>query len=211
MPFGTTLLVLLSVLIYFGVAHRALDRLRLSDRGALAIIAAMIVGGWFNLFLARKPVELVVNVGGGLVPLALAFYLVVTADKARERWRSVVAALVAGAAVYSLGLIMPSGPEGLPRKLIDRLYLAPLVAGTVAYLAGRSRRAAFVAGIMAIILSDAANFTLLVAKGIPGRTWVGGAGAYDATVISGLLAVFLAEVVGETRERLSRGRGEGDA
>jgi hypothetical protein len=43
-PLGLITLVVVSILIYFGVAHRVLDKLRLSDRAALAIILAIIAG-----------------------------------------------------------------------------------------------------------------------------------------------------------------------
>jgi len=43
---------------------------------------------------------------------------------------------------------------------------------------------------------------------MPTRVVLGGAGVFDALIVSGLIAVGLAEFVGETRERLEEG-GEG--
>jgi hypothetical protein len=56
-----------------------------------------------------------------------------------------------------------------------------------------------------VVLSDIAQYIELLSRRIPGRTWIGGAGAFDAVVIAGVIAVVLAEVVGESRERLQGG------
>jgi uncharacterized membrane protein len=42
-------LIVVSILIYFGVAHRVLDRMRLSDKSALAVIAAIIIGSFIDI------------------------------------------------------------------------------------------------------------------------------------------------------------------
>ena len=52
-PAGIIALLVVSILIYFGVAHRVLDRMRLSDKAALAIIAAIIVGSFIDIPFAR--------------------------------------------------------------------------------------------------------------------------------------------------------------
>ncbi|HHV78176.1 MAG TPA: DUF1614 domain-containing protein [Firmicutes bacterium] len=202
MPAGTIALLVVAVLVYFGVAQRVLDRMRLTDRAALGFILAMIIGGFLNVTLVRVPAELRLNIGGGIVPLVLAGYLMTTADERVERWRALVAALVSGVAVYIAGKIVPPEEQFM---VIDPLYVFSAVAGVVGYLAGRSRRSAFVAGTVGIVIADVLHYIELLVRRIPGRTWVGGAGAFDATVIAGLLAVVLAEVVGETREKLQGG------
>lgn len=201
MPIGLTILVLVSVLVLLGVAHRVLDRLRLTDGGALAVIAAMLVGTFLpDIGITRN---VAVNIGGALIPLALAIYLFIKAGTAKEKLRSVVASLAAGAVVYALSKFLPAGPE--ENQFMNYYYLYALIGGAVAYLLGRSRRSAFIAGIMAIILSDAVQAAVNAYTGVPGRTVFGGAGAFDATVIAGVFAVVLAEVVGETREKLQGG------
>lgn len=201
LPLGSIVLIVVGVLIYFGVAHRVLDRMRLTDRAALAYILAMIVGGFFNVNLARSP-ELTVNFGGAVVPLVIAGYLLVTADEAQEKLRGIAAILVTGGAVYALSKVV--NPEE-QTMLVDPVYIFAIVAGLVAYLAGRSRRAAFAAGVTGMILADIALWVELLTRGMPGRVWLGGAGVFDGTVIAGLLAVVLAEVVGEAREKLKGG------
>lgn len=202
-PTGMIILVVVAVLVYFGLAHRLLDRMRLTDKAALGIILAMILGGLINIRVTGRPNELILNVGGGLVPFALAIYLLATADEPGETARGVVGSLIAGALVYASSRLLPVDPEQSP--LIDPFYVYAIIAGVVGYLAGRSRRAAFCAGVLGILLSDAAHFVETGVRRIPSRTWVGGAGAFDSVVIAGLLAVGLAEVVGEVRERLQGG------
>lgn len=63
-PFGTIVLVILAAVIYFGFAQRALDRLYLTDKAALAIIVAMIIGGYIDIPIPFGGVDASVNVGG---------------------------------------------------------------------------------------------------------------------------------------------------
>lgn len=206
MPVGFMILVFVSVLILLGVAHRVLDRLRLTDGGALAVIAAMLVGTFIpDIGITRN---VAVNVGGAIIPVALAVYLFIRAGTAKERTRAVVAALAAGAAVYALSKVLPAGPE--ENQFMNYYYLYAIIGGGIAYLLGRSRRSAFIAGIMAIVLSDLAQAVVNWYTGSPGRTVFGGAGAFDATVIAGVFAVVLAEVVGETREKIQGGTEKKD-
>lgn len=206
MPIGIIALLAAAILIYFGLAHRVLDRMRLNDRTALAFIVALIVGGFLNVTLIRAP-ELMLNIGGGLVPLALAVYLLVTADEAAERTRGTIAAVITGAALYALAKLLPAEP---PVMFIDTLYVVGIVAGVIGYIAGRSRRGSFVAGTVGVILADVFHYIELLIRRTPGRTWIGGAGAFDAVIIAGIIAVVLAELVGETRERLQGGTDKTD-
>ncbi|MBE3588717.1 MAG: DUF1614 domain-containing protein [Thermoanaerobacteraceae bacterium] len=207
-PLGISALIIVSLLIFFGLAHRALDRMRLSDRGALAVILAMIAGSFINIPIpgGRYPVSL--NVGGGLIPLGLAVYLLARAGTARERTRAILGAAVTALALYAAGsLIMRGLPEPGGRfEILDALWVYPLVAAVVGYLAGRSRRGAFIAATLGVLAMDVGYYFWLVGQGAPaGRVLIGGAGAFDAIVMAGILAVLLAEVVGEIRERLQGG------
>jgi len=199
MPIGIIALLAAAILVYFGLAHRVLDRMRLNDRTALAFILALIVGGFMNVTLIRSP-ELTLNIGGGLVPLALAIYLLVTADEAGEKTRGTIAAIATGAAIYALAKLLPAEP---PAMFLDTLYVVGIVAG-------RSRRGSFVAGTVGVVLADLFHYIELLARRTPGRTWIGGAGAFDAVVIAGIIAVVLAELVGESRERLQGGTSKKD-
>lgn len=205
-PLGIVLLLIVSILIYFGVAQRVLDWLRLSDKAALGVIAALIVGGFINIPLPRGPrLEASLNVGGGLVPLFLASYLVGKADTTKEKLRALGGIVATTGAVYLTGFLLGAEPETM---FLDPLYVYPVVAGVVAYLIGRSRRSAFIAATMGILLADVITYLRLLFTGTPGAVLIGGGGAFDAVVIAGLLAVLFAELIGETRERLQGGPSE---
>ncbi len=201
MPFGVSVLLILAVLVYFGVLHRVLDRMRLDDRTALLILFLMIVGSFFNLTILRRPV-LAVNVGGAIIPLGVVIYLIVTADTARERVRGTMAAVISGAVIY--GAMKLLNPEE-QTMIIEPTYFFAVVAAVVGYLSGRSRRSSFIGGTAGIILADVGHYVEITVRGIRGQTWIGGAGIFDAVVIAGVLAVVLAELVGETREFMARG------
>ena len=201
-PIGMIVLLVVSVLVYFGVAHRVLDRLRLSDKAALGMIAALIVGGFINIPLpAGFRLEASLNVGGAVVPLILAGYLFIQTST-KEKYRAVAGVVATAVAVYLTGILLGAEPETM---MLDPLYVFPVVAGVVAYLIGRSRRGAFIAATMGILAVDVITYVQLVSTKTPGAVMIGGGGAFDAVVIAGLLAVLLAEFIGESREWLQRG------
>lgn len=201
MTIGMILLGVTAILILLGVGQRILDRLRLNDKAALLFIALTVGLGFVpDIRLSRN---FSLNLGGAVIPLALCVYLWLRADSAWERVRSILAAIVTGAAVFALGFLLPDEPE---RMAIDPLIVYGLAAGAIAYLFGRSRRGAFIAGVAGVMLSDVANAVYVWSKGVEQELALGGAGAFDGIVIAGLEAVLLAELAGELIERMTRGR-----
>lgn len=200
MPIGYILLIVVSLLIVFGVAHRVLDRMRLTDRQALLFVAAIFVGGIIpDIQIGRVSF----NIGGALIPFALCVYLFIKAGTAKERWRAIAASVFAGAAVFALGRFYPSEPGNMPFEIN---YLYGLAAGLIAYLFGQSRRSAFIGGVMGVLLGDITQGVVNTMNGLTATPIrLGGAGALDVVIISGLLAVLLAEIIGEIRERLQGG------
>lgn len=203
MPTGMILLLIVAALVYFGVAQRILDRMRLTDTQALIFIGLMIAGSFIDIPIFRGTTEVSINIGGALVPLALAIYLLTKADTTREWVRGVVAALVTAGIVYGISQITDFEPPR--RDIIDPMWLFSIVAGVVGYLAGRSRRSAFIAGTVGIILTDVIHMVQSFAVNLPTTVAIGGAGVFDTTVVAGLIAVGLAEIVGESRERIQGG------
>lgn len=202
MPIGMMLLLVVGVLVYFGVAHRILDRMRLTDKQALLVIAAIIVGSFIDIPLMNTPVELTVNVGGAVVPAVLALWLLVKADETGERVRGILAALLVAATVSLGSRYLPYEPENM---FLDPKLIYGISAGLIAYLAGRSRRNAFIGGVLGIVLSDIIHMLTIMGIGIPGTTDIGGAGAFDVVIIAGIVGVMVAELVGETREKIQGG------
>jgi hypothetical protein len=201
MTIGMIVLVVVAVVIYLGAAQRVLDRLRLTDRAALLFVGAMVVGG----FLPDIPLSdnVSINIGGGIIPIFLAGYLFVKAGTTKEKVRAVLAALVTAGVVYAAMKIMPLEPTY--NFFLDPMYLFAIIAAVVGYLAGRSRRSAFIAGSMGLLLTDIFSRIEIAIRGGSGRMSIGGAGVFDAIVLSGILALLLAEVFGETRERIQGG------
>lgn len=203
MPTGLVVLFAVALLVYFGVAHRVLDRMRLTDAQALAFLGLMVVGSFIDLPLLRGRVSLSINVGGALVPLALALYLLSRAGTAAERVRAIVAAVATAIVIRVVGSLSTFDPP--QTNIIDPLWLSALVGGVMGYLAGRSRRAAFIAGTMGVVLSDVAHAVQSYAQGLRSDVSIGGAGVFDAVVLAGVISVAFAEVFGEVRERLQGG------
>ena len=202
MPLGMILLLVVSVLVYFGLAQRILDRMRMTDKQALLFIAGIVIGSFIDIPVMRSPMEITINVGGALLPILLCIYLIVKADETAERVRAVVAAVLVAAAVSLGSRYLPYEPENM---FLDPKLIYGISAGLIAYIAGRSRRSAFIGGILGIVLSDIVHAVTISGLGIPGATAIGGAGAFDATIIAGIIAVMIAELVGETREKLQGG------
>ena len=197
MSIGQIILILVSVLVAAGVCQRALDRLRLTDRQALLFVALIFIGGLLpDISIGRARV----NVGGALVPFGLAVYVWARAGSAKERLRALAATL--GTAVYAIGRFFPNEPETMP---FDVNYLYGIAAGLIAYVFGRSRRSAFIAGVAGMLLADVAQAVMLWTDGIDQTLRLGGAGMLDTIVISGVSAVLFAELLGEFIERCVRG------
>lgn len=205
MPIGVTLLGILTVLILFGVMQRILDRMRLTDKQALFIVISIIA---FS-FLEDIPITNTISfsIAGALIPLALCVYLFISAGTAKERWRAIGATLLSALAVILISRLLPAEPEAMP---FDPYYIYGPVAGVIAYLMGRSRRSAFIAGITGVLLADTLIFVYYRITGVPSVLRLGSSGAFDAVVISGLLAVLMAELIGEAREKIAGGKTKND-
>lgn len=217
LPIGIIVLIIVSILIYFGLAQRVLDRMKISDRAALGIIALMAVGSFIDIPLSAGRYDVSLNLGGALVPLGVAGYLLSRAGTSKEWGRALIAALITGAVIFWFGNLMSRGdvePGGRFFGFLDALWVYPIIGGLVAYIAGRSRRSAFIAATLGLVLVDIAYWVQLYYTGAPaGTVAIGGAGAFDGIVLAGILAVLLAEIIGETRERLQGGpatRGKAD-
>lgn len=197
------LLLVLLALVFLDLLHRVLDRMRLTKWQALVILGLMLVGGFLpDVALGRG---LAFNIGGALIPLGVSVYLLATADTGLEKSRGLLAAVATALIVWGLETVLPAQP-GVGRLDIDPLYLPPLVAGLTAYLLGRSRRAAFIGGVLGIFLLDAGLWARSVVVGAPaGPVVLGGGGVFGAMVVAGVFAVLLAELIGEVRERLGGG------
>ena len=98
MSIGMILLTVVAVLVFFGVAQRVLDKLRLSDRAALILIALM----FFGTLIPNIDLGIVrLSIGGALIPLGVCVYLLVRAGTAKERWRAILGSVVSAGIIYA--------------------------------------------------------------------------------------------------------------
>ncbi len=203
MPLGMIILLVTAVLIFLGLGQRVLDRLRLTDKAALLFIGAMLIGG----FLPDLPItrNVAINIGGGVIPLILVVYLLAKAGTVKERTRAIIAALATAVVVYGATKLLPTEPTYY--LLLDPIYVFALIAGIFGYLAGRSRRSAFIAGVGGMVLVDIISRIELFIRGVSGTSSmvIGGAGIFDGVVLAGFISLGLAEAIGEVRERAQGG------
>lgn len=198
MSAGTMLLTISAILVYCGLLQRVLDRMYLTDRQALLIIGAMIVG----TFLPDITLGVLhLNIGGAIIPLGICVYLFFKADETNERLYAVFGSILTAAGVYALSVLLPAEAEKL---WIDPMWLYGVCGGVLAWLLGRSRRNAFICGVAGVIIADFVTGIVTLAKGYELQIYLGGAGIADAAVISGVLGVLLCELLGETIERFMR-------
>ncbi len=200
MSIGMILLVVIALLILFGALQRVLDRMALTDRQALVCVAAIFIGGW----LPDIPLgSVTLNIGGCVIPLIVCVYLLLHADTTKERVRAIVAAVVAAAAVTAISMFFPADPVSMP---FDPMILYGVAAGLISWLLGRSRRSAFIAGVLGVILADLVSGLSVRMRGVDQAIHLGGAGALDAVVLSGVIGVLMCELVGEIMERIKTGK-----
>ncbi|MGN0971728.1 MAG: DUF1614 domain-containing protein, partial [Aristaeellaceae bacterium] len=179
MSSGMVILTVVAVLIYFGVVQRVLDRMYLTDRAALLLVALMFVGTLLpNITVGRVSLSL----GGAVIPVGVCVFLLIKADTAREVWRTIIGSILTAAAVYGLSVFLPSEAEQLP---MDPNLLYGLSAGVIAWLLGRSRRGAFVCGVLGVLLADFVTAAVNWSRGVEQQLVLGGAGIADAVVIAG--------------------------
>ncbi len=198
MSAGTMLLTIAAILVYCGLLQRVLDRMYLTDRQALLVIGAMIIG----TFLPDISLGFVrINLGGAVIPLGICVYLFIRADESKERWRTLLGTVLTAGGVYALSAFLPAEAEALP---LDPMWLYGLCGGVLAWLLGRSRRNAFICGVAGLILADLTSGIIALTQGYQVQIILGGGGIADAAVISGVLSVLLCEVLGEAIERIVR-------
>ncbi|MFW5856027.1 MAG: DUF1614 domain-containing protein [Bacillota bacterium] len=207
MSIGAIILLAVGALVYFGIADRILDRLYLNDKMALVIIAAIIAGSFFDLTLSQSPL-ITINVGGAIIPVLLAAYVLSRADSAREWIRTIIAILLTGAAIYGISILFSDFGHG--RDIIDPMYIYAIVGGLIAYILGRSRKGSYIAGTLGFLFYNLINVWRVLSGQINSQVMIGGAGAFDNIVIAGIFAVLLAELIGESRERIQGGPVKGN-
>jgi uncharacterized membrane protein len=154
-------------------------------------LAVFGLSGWWPAFQrVRRETVIAVNVGGCLIPVALAVYE--TAHLVMAGWRPVSGLLLAifintvacywlAKPIEGIGIAMP----GLFPPLlaaISALFLVPDQAPPVA----------FVAGVLGPLIGADLLHLRDIEKIATGIASIGGAGTFDGIVLSGIVAAYLA-------------------
>ena len=217
------LLLCLMPLILVDTMRSALEKLHLSPRAALLVVFGLFAGGMINLPIhrieredeqvmehfgawsllpwtprfrrMRRDTLVAVNVGGGLIPAALAGWEI--AHVSREGgWPVAALGLVAGVnvmACHRFAWLVPGIGIALPGivspgvSLLGTWLLLP--AGQ--YDAVRAS-VAFTAGVLGPLLGADLLHLKDIARVTAGVVSIGGAGTFDGIVLSGILAALLA-------------------
>lgn len=194
---GMLLLMLLAVGVFCGLLQRVLDRMYLTDRQALAIIAAMLVGTFIpNIHLG----SIMLNVGG-IIPAIVCIELLFKADTSFERLRAMIGSLITAALIFAISTFLPSEAEQLS---LDPLWIYGVTGGLIAWIIGHSRRCAFICGTLGVLLADILSWSYTSLQGYTAQLVICGGGIADAVVISGVFAVLFCEILGEMVERIVR-------
>lgn len=194
--------IIISVLILallFGAGQRILDKMRLSDRWAIVILLAIMVG------IIIPPIKIGKNfsfsIGGFLIPFGICMYMLIKTGFSPDLLRAYIGTIVTAGAIVLIQYIMPSKtPEDI---VIDNVWLYGLVAGLTAYILGRSRRNAFICSVLGLLLSSVVNFLISLGKGAVTPLSLGVAGAFDTIIISTIIAVGLSELMGKSIEAVT--------
>ena len=199
MSISMVVVTVVILLLLFGAGQRVLDKMKMSDTWALIIMIALAVG------LMIPPINIgayfTFSIGGFLIPFAICIYLLIRTGWSWDLFRAVIGTLGTAGIILLLDYILPSEtPESI---VVDNVLLYGLVAGIVAYVLGRSRRNAFICSVLGITLASVAQFLInLLGFNVLQKISLGAGGAFDAIVISTLIAVGLAELIGKTAEKM---------
>jgi uncharacterized membrane protein len=179
-----------------GLVNVPVYRLRREHEQPIDSIGAFHVGGWGQSWHSARPETVIaVNVGGCVIPSALAAWETYHLA-ARGGW--VIIALCIAAAinivvcyrasfpVRGVGIAMPGLLSPLVSIGLAWLLLAPAIYADV------RAPVAFVAGVLGPLVGADLLHLKDIAKISAGVLSIGGAGTFDGIVLSGVLAALLA-------------------
>lgn len=212
-PYGVLLLLLflapfLAALLYLQVVTLSFTRLGITPGAAVALLLAIALGSGVNIPVSRRRVRLAepllpwpwgaffffypprvqeqviaVNVGGAIIPAALALYLLGRAPLVPTAVATVVVAVVThrlARPVRGLGIRVPA-------------LIPPVVAALAGVLLGGQEApvVAYIAGVVGTLVgADLLNLGRLRETG-GYVVSVGGAGIYDGILLVGVVAALL--------------------
>lgn len=204
--------VIVLILVQLGVLRYAYMRLGISSGTALLLLAASLIGSYFNVPVAQIPghrvvtaqvidffgmqyqvpvlvnqpgTVIAVNVGGAAIPTLMSIYLLIRYDL----WiRAVFAVAAVAAFIHWMATPVPGLGIAVP------IFAPALGTAIVAVLIARERAAplAYIAGSLGTLIgADLLNIGSFGALGASIAS-IGGAGTFDGIFLTGIVAVLLA-------------------
>jgi uncharacterized membrane protein len=207
------------LLVQLGLLRYAYLRLGLSPGAALLLLAASLIGSYFNIPVAQIPGQhiingevidfygmeyqvpilldqpgtiLAVNIGGAVIPTLMSIYLLIR----HELWiKGAVAIALVAALVHWLATPLPGLGIAVP------IFVPAIVTVLVAVLLTREQAAplAYIGGSLGTLIgADLLNLGDLGNLGAPIAS-IGGAGTFDSIFLTGIIAVLIAGFFGRPR------------
>jgi len=208
--------LILLVLVQLDLLRLAYLRLGVSPGAALVLLAASLIGSYFNIPVAHIPghrivtpavidffgmqyqvpvlmrepgTTVAVNIGGALIPAVMSLYLLVR----YELWvRGAIAVAIVAALMHWMATPVPGLGIAVP------VFVPVIVTTVVAVALARDRAAplAYVAGSLGTLIgADLLNLPDVGSLGAPIAS-IGGAGTFDGIFLTGIVAVLLAGFFG---------------
>ena len=206
------------VLVQLDLLRIAYIRLGVSPGLALLLLAASLIGSYFNIPVAqiaghrivtgevvdffgmqyqvpvlmqRPGTMIAVNIGGALIPTVMSLYLLAR----YELWgRGLIAVAIVAAVMHGLATPVPGLGIAVP------VFVPVVVTTIVAVVLARERAAplAYIAGSMGTLIgADLLNLGNIGSLGAPIAS-IGGAGTFDGIFLTGIAAVLLAGFFGRS-------------
>jgi len=197
-------LPILLVFAFFHVVTLSFEKLGLPPEIVFALLIFMLVGSFVNIPLGRtRLVEvqetrffgllrqtrlraqgLSVNLGGAIIPLGLAIYLLPRVPLQETLLATVLMVLIS----YKLARFIPNRGISLP------FLLPPLFAAMFALILAFDAAApvAFISGVFGVLIgADILHLPRVLREG-QGMMSIGGAGVFDGIFLVAIVAAFLA-------------------
>ena len=200
-------LPIIFLLIFLNVITISFGKLGLSPEAAIFLLVATLIGGMINIpvshrrityerplplysrFLYYLPPQvthqvIAVNVGGAIIPIGFALYLLPRAP--------LLPTLVTTLAIIAVSRLLARLVPGV--GIILPAWIPPLVSAGLAFLLARENPApvAYIAGTVGTLIGadllNWANFKKLGAHMIS----IGGAGVFDGIFLAGVIAALMA-------------------
>jgi len=179
------------ILLMLGFGDRFLDKMKMSDRTAILVLASIALG------IIIPPIKIgeyfLCSIGGFIIPFGICIYLLIRVGWSRDLARAIIGTILTAGLIIGFQYLMPGEPE---RIWVDPMLIYGLIAGFVAYVLGRSRRNAFICAVLGISVSTFITWLINWFGGTKEVLGLGVGGAFDTIVIGVLFAVGFAEFFG---------------